>query len=112
MTSLSVAFLFLILIYALSTSGELPRTVPPVYLVASVIAFVLYRVDKSAAQTGAWRTPESTLHTVSLVGGWPGALVAQKLLRHKSGKPSFQAAFWVTVAVNCAGLACFWLLVR
>jgi uncharacterized membrane protein YsdA (DUF1294 family) len=112
LSSLSVAVLFLVGLYALSSSGELHRLVVPVYLIASLIAFVLYRLDKSAAQTGAWRTPESTLHIVSLIGGWPGALVAQRLLRHKSGKQSFQTAFRVTVAVNCAGLVCFWLLTR
>jgi hypothetical protein len=41
------------------------------------------------------------------MGGWPGALVAQETLRHKSKKASFRIVFWATVLINCAGLA--WL---
>ena len=36
-----------------------------------------------------------------LLGGWPGALIAQQTLRHKSRKASFRAVFWLTVLVNC-----------
>jgi len=73
------------------------------YGIASLVAFVAYALDKSAARQGRWRTPESTLHGLGLVGGWPGALLAQQLLRHKSSKPSFAAAFWATVCLNVAG---------
>jgi len=78
------------------------------YLAASVAAFVAYAVDKSAAQSGRWRTRESTLHALALVGGWPGALIAQRVFRHKSRKPSFQAGFFLTVVLNCAALLGFW----
>lgn len=54
---------------------------------------------------GAWRTPESTLHWLAIAGGWPGALIAQQALRHKSRKQSFRAAFWFTVIINCGILA-------
>jgi uncharacterized membrane protein YsdA (DUF1294 family)/cold shock CspA family protein len=70
------------------------------YLVLSVICLFVYAADKSAAKAGRWRTPESTLHFFALIGGWPGALLAQQLLRHKSNKPEFQIAFWVTVCIN------------
>lgn len=79
-----------------------------VYVVASVITFLAYAQDKSAAQHNRWRTKENTLHSLALVGGWPGALLAQKLLRHKSSKASFQRVFWVTVLVNV--LAVSWLM--
>ncbi|MEH6583357.1 MAG: DUF1294 domain-containing protein [Halioglobus sp.] len=75
------------------------------YLGASAIAFLVYAMDKSAAKSGAWRTSESTLHWLSLVGGWPGGLVAQQVLRHKSKKQSFRTVFWVTVILNCAAYA-------
>ena len=77
------------------------------YLVASLLTFIAYAIDKSAARKGGWRTQESTLHFLSLVGGWPGALVAQQVLRHKSSKQAFRSVFWVTVILNCA--AFFWL---
>ena len=74
-----------------------------VYLVASIIAFLAYALDKSAAKQGRWRIAESTLHLMGLACGWPGALLAQQLLRHKTSKPSFVSAFWVTVLLNAAG---------
>jgi uncharacterized membrane protein YsdA (DUF1294 family)/cold shock CspA family protein len=73
------------------------------YLVASIIAFLAYALDKSAAKQGRWRTSESTLHLLGIACGWPGALLAQQLLRHKTSKPSFVSAFWATVLINAAG---------
>lgn len=70
------------------------------YLGLSFLAFLAYAFDKSAAVSGRWRTPEQTLHLFSLAGGWPGALIAQQLLRHKTSKQSFVYAYWLTVLVN------------
>lgn len=60
------------------------------YCFASLAAFILFAFDKRAAQRGRWRIPESTLHAVELLGGWPGALAAMKFLRHKSAKRMYQ----------------------
>lgn len=65
-----------------------------------MLTFVVYAMDKSAAARGAWRTPESTLHFLALACGWPGALIAQEQLRHKSKKQEFRLVFWLTVLVN------------
>lgn len=70
----------------------------------SAVTFVMYWHDKHAAQRGAWRTSESTLHALSLAGGWPGAWFAQQLLRHKSSKAEFRGVYWVTVTLHCAAL--------
>ncbi|MET4580252.1 cold shock and DUF1294 domain-containing protein [Ottowia thiooxydans] len=86
--------------------GRPPRWLPWVYLAASAITFAAYGLDKSAAKRGAWRTPEQTLHILALVGGWPGALVAQQVFRHKSSKSEFRAVFWCTVVLNIAAF-CF-----
>ncbi|TIC87523.1 DUF1294 domain-containing protein [Nocardioides sp. GY 10113] len=89
---------------------EVPAVLLAAYGVLSVVAFVVYRSDKSAAEHGRWRwwrTPESTLHALALVGGWPGALVARQALRHKTVKQPFRSLFWVTVVANCAALAAF-----
>lgn len=75
------------------------------YLGISVCTFLLYGWDKAAAQSGQWRVRESTLHVLGLLGGWPGALFAQKVFRHKSRKLSFKVVLWVTVVVNCSALA-------
>lgn len=74
------------------------------YAAISAITFLTYAIDKSAARRGAWRTPERTLHFLALAGGWPGALLAQQLLRHKTAKLPFRVTFWATVIVNLAGL--------
>jgi uncharacterized membrane protein YsdA (DUF1294 family)/cold shock CspA family protein len=102
------AVCFLVFLVVAVVAGRLPIVVGVVYFVASLVAFFAYAFDKSAARRSQWRTQESTLHLVSLLGGWPGALAAQRLLRHKSAKASFQAAFWVTVVLNCGALS--WLL--
>lgn len=66
----------------------------------SLISLVLYWQDKSAAKSNRWRTREANLHWLALMGGWPGAWLAQHLVRHKSRKGSFQTVFWFTVAIN------------
>lgn len=83
-----------------STAGDLPVWVLGAYGAASLVTFVAYWRDKRAAVARRWRTPESTLLLLGLVGGWPGAVVAQETLRHKTVKRSFQAAFWGTVVVH------------
>lgn len=86
--------------------GRPPRWMLWLYLGASVITFLAYAIDKSAARRGAWRIAERKLHWLALVGGWPGALVAQQVLRHKSTKAEFRTVFWATVVLNLAGF-CF-----
>ncbi len=102
------AICFLVFVAIAAITGRLPLVVLALYLVASTLAFFAYAIDKSAAQRNRWRTQESTLHLFGLIGGWPGALAAQRLFRHKSAKTSFQAAFWLTVVLNCGALG--WLL--
>ena len=81
--------------------------VPVLYGAASLVAFAAYGIDKSAARRGAARISEQTLLLLGLVGGWPGALVAQQLFRHKTRKRSFRRAFWGTVGVNVLVLAAY-----
>ena len=78
----------------------MPSIIFSIYIGLSIITYIIYAVDKSAANKGAWRMQESTLHLLALAGGWPGALVAQQKLRHKSKKESFRFVFWVTVLLN------------
>jgi uncharacterized membrane protein YsdA (DUF1294 family) len=70
------------------------------YGIVSVLAFFLYWSDKRKARTDCWRTPENVLHAVELAGGWPGALLAQQVFRHKTRKVSFQLLFWVIVLLH------------
>ena len=100
---------FLLLLAGATVAGQLPLAIPGLYGVASIAAIAAYVLDKSAAINNRWRIQESTLHLFALLGGWPGAVVAQRWLRHKSRKPSFQFVFWATVVLNCAALG--WLAV-
>ena len=70
------------------------------YGVASLVTFIVYALDKSAAKRGRRRVRERTLHLLSLLGGWPGALAAQRVLRHKCSKGRFLVVFWLTVVLN------------
>jgi uncharacterized membrane protein YsdA (DUF1294 family)/cold shock CspA family protein len=70
----------------------------------SMMTFFAYSQDKYAAEKNRWRTKESTLHLYSLVGGWPGAWLAQQILRHKSRKSEFRATYWVSVTLHCAAV--------
>ena len=79
---------------------ELPNWVLWLYAIASVITFIAYAIDKRAARRNAWRVDEGTLLVLGLLGGWPGALLAQETLRHKTLKKQFRAAFWGTVVIN------------
>lgn len=64
------------------------------------LTFWLYWHDKRQAETGGWRTPESTLHLVELLSGWPAAFLAQRALRHKISKTSYQVGFWLIVLLH------------
>lgn len=99
---------FLLFVSLATAFGRLPVAVLGGYCMMSGLAFCAYAWDKSAARRNQWRTKESTLHLLALMGGWPGALVAQQRLRHKSSKVSFLAAFWLMVLLNCGVFV--WLL--
>jgi uncharacterized membrane protein YsdA (DUF1294 family)/cold shock CspA family protein len=91
---------FLVLYLFVALVWRVPNWVAGLYLAASVVCFVVYVIDKSAAVAGRWRVSESTLILLGLVGGWPGAIVAQQVSRHKSNKAAFRSAFWGSVVLN------------
>lgn len=68
----------------------------------NLVTVLAYYVDKRAARKGAWRVPEANLHTLEFLGGWPGALLAQKIFRHKTRKQSYQTSFMLVVAFELA----------
>jgi uncharacterized membrane protein YsdA (DUF1294 family)/cold shock CspA family protein len=67
--------------------------------VVSAITYGMYAYDKQQAIAGEWRVPEATLHFAELLGGWPGAYLAQRWLRHKCSKASYQVVFWGIVVL-------------
>jgi uncharacterized membrane protein YsdA (DUF1294 family) len=102
-----VPILFFLILFGAAFAGVLPYAVGAVYLCASALTFTVYVIDKAAARTRQRRTSERTLHLCSLGCGWPGALLAQKTLRHKSVKQPFRRIFHATVAFNCIALLLF-----
>jgi len=81
------------------------------YPSVSLLALVFYGIDKQRALAGEWRTPESTLHLLEALGGWPGALVAQQVYRHKTRKFDYQAVFW-TIVIAHQAVWLDWLLLK
>lgn len=79
----------------------------------NLVTYWAYWLDKRAAIRGAWRIPERQLHALEMLGGWSGALVAQKVLHHKNKKKSYRGEFafilimqlgFITVALHFLGL--------
>ncbi len=99
---------FFVIIILLVMRGKLPKESIYWYPVVSLLTFSLYWKDKSAAINKRWRTAESTMHAFALIGGWPGALIGQYLLRHKTRKTSFKVVLWLTVIVHCCTI--IWLM--
>lgn len=83
------------------------ETVLVVYATMSLVTALFYGLDKRAARLDRSRTPESTLHLLELLGGWPGALIAQQLFRHKRRKKPFLLVTWLIVAMHIAGWTYF-----
>jgi uncharacterized membrane protein YsdA (DUF1294 family)/cold shock CspA family protein len=94
--------LFMVVYLVVSVLWKPSVVIAAIYVGMSLATFVAYAIDKSAARRTVWRTPESTLHFLALAGGWPGALLAQQFLRHKSTKTEFRSVFWGTVILNAA----------
>lgn len=103
-----VVLVFFAILAGLFHQGYLPVSIPAVYGAVSLVLFVMYWIDKRAAQRGAQRTAENTLHLFELCCGWPGALMAQQVFRHKTRKGSYQFVFWLAVLSNLGTLG--WLL--
>jgi uncharacterized membrane protein YsdA (DUF1294 family) len=108
--SLVVLAAFALLYTLAALVGRVAPWADLLYAGASALCGALYAVDKGAARAGRDRIPESMLLSLGLVGGWPGALVAQQLVRHKTAKRSFRLRFWITVVANVAVFA--WIALR
>lgn len=100
----AIGGLVLLGLAGLGLAGVVPGVVWLWCALASVVSVGLYGWDKSRARTGGPRIPENTLHLWSLLGGWPGALLAQQGFRHKTRKQPFRRLFWVTVGLNLLAL--------
>jgi uncharacterized membrane protein YsdA (DUF1294 family) len=66
-------------------------------LIINLLTYWVYARDKRRAENGEWRMSEVRLHRLELLGGWPAAFLAQRRLRHKCSKRSYQIVFWLIV---------------
>lgn len=101
---------FVATLFGLVLGDIIPWWVFIVYISASFLALLEYAFDKHKARREKWRTPEATLHALELLGGWPGALIAQQLFRHKNRKTTFQISFWIIVTLHLLFWA--WFLIH
>jgi len=104
LSSLAVQSLLLLLILpaiaATRIAAHIPWYLAPAAMcLASIWAYRTLAYDKKRAQTNQWRVPESTLHFLELIGGWPGSFIAQRRFRHKTSKQSYQFSFWMIAVV-------------
>ncbi|MFO1419100.1 MAG: DUF1294 domain-containing protein [Methylotetracoccus sp.] len=102
----AVAFYVLIRLPILLSCWVLWKSRNPIplllYVFLSTLTIMFYGADKKRAMTSRWRIPESYLHILELLGGWPGALLAQKDFRHKLTKSSYQRIFWAIIVLHGA----------
>jgi uncharacterized membrane protein YsdA (DUF1294 family) len=85
--------------------GRLGASIPYPWLLGgaglmSAITWFTYVSDKRRAVANRRRVPELTLHALEMGGGWPAAFAGQQWLRHKNAKVSYQAVFWLIVALH------------
>ncbi len=84
--------------------GRAPLWVLVAYLSLGAVSIIVYWFDKRAAESGRWRVSERSLHTIDLIGGIAGGLVAQQLLRHKTSKQSFATVTLLIALLHVAAL--------
>lgn len=102
LTAAATPFLAAVVLCALA--GWLPVETIYLYLGLSLLTFFAFAKDKAQAVAGRYRIPEKTLLLFSLLGGWPGALIAQQWLRHKTRKQPFLTQLFIAIGLNIAGL--------
>jgi uncharacterized membrane protein YsdA (DUF1294 family) len=89
--------------------GPILKTIALVYVayltLMSVVTFLYYGWDKRQSRIDGWRTPETRLHWLAFLGGWPGAMIGQKFFRHKTQKSGFKILTWAAAILHFAGVA-------
>ena len=83
------------------------------YVVAmSVISLLAYAADKLKAKAGAWRTKETLLLSLGVLGGALGAFLGMLLFNHKTTRLKFwlsnllgvlilAAVYWIIYTLKC-----------
>jgi len=69
-------------------------------VVINIVTYCVYAADKSYAKKDKWRVPEKTLILLAVIGGSVGALLAMKVLRHKTKHVKFYLGVPVILALQ------------
>jgi uncharacterized membrane protein YsdA (DUF1294 family) len=77
-------------------------------VLVSVVTFMLFGIDKRAAEMDTWRIPERTLLGLALIGGSPGAIAGQRIFHHKTQKEPFRTILYAIVALQVVAIGA-WL---
>ncbi|ATF93823.1 DUF1294 domain-containing protein [Cedecea neteri] len=93
-------FCYFLLVLAAVGSAFMPHSLVMWFVLVNVLTLLVYGGDKLAAVKAWRRVPETTLLIFGLLGGWPGAIFAQQLFRHKTQKQPFKSRFFLTVIIN------------
>ena len=104
----AIGGLFLLAAIILMVMGVIPAALPLIYVLMSCGSYIAYVLDKASAGKNLQRVPEATLHMMDMLGGWPGGLIGQQQMRHKTAKASFRVTFWITVMLNLGLFAWLW----
>lgn len=72
---------------------------------ASAAAWVVFGLDNRRADRGGARVPESTLLWIAGLGGWPGALMAQRRLERPTHRRTFAGMLHAIVLMQTLTLA-------
>jgi uncharacterized membrane protein YsdA (DUF1294 family) len=80
-----------------------------VYLVMSVILFLVMGRDKALSKTHQRRVPEATLFLLALLGGALGGVLGMQIFRHKTKHTQFVLGFPALMLLQWALLLLLWL---
>ncbi|GAA0712256.1 hypothetical protein GCM10008904_25250 [Paraclostridium ghonii] len=70
------------------------------FLFISFVTFFLMYIDKQKAINHEWRIPESTLMTLSLIGGAIGTYIGMYTFRHKTRHTKFTVGVPICIILN------------
>ena len=69
-------------------------------IVINLIAFLAMGRDKHKARAGTWRTPESTLFILAIIGGSVGSILGMLVFHHKTRKWKFRIGMPLILAAQ------------
>ncbi|KIL75586.1 hypothetical protein SD77_1047 [Bacillus badius] len=77
------------------------------FVFINLISYIVMGNDKRKAKQGKWRTRESTLWLLALMGGAAGSWVAMQTHRHKTKHPAFKYGMPILAVIDLSVLVYF-----